>query len=99
MNLAIAAADTALDSGSAEVLIKLVTDAVAQGILERYSRAVELYKHKNESVEAGRRYVEAYVEYTHYVERLHQDAEGHATHHKASAEKVQEDGMLIELSR
>jgi len=99
VNLAIAAADTALDSGSAEVLIKLVTDAVAQGILERYSRAVELYKHKNESVEAGRRYVEAYVEYTHYVERLHQDAEGHATHHKASAEKVQEDGMLIELSR
>ena len=30
-------------------------------------------KHADESVEAGREYVEAYIEYVHYVERLHGD--------------------------
>lgn len=83
----IVAADTALVSDSAEELIKLVTDSVAKGVHERHSRAVELYKHKDESVEAGRKYVEAYVEYTHYVERLQQDAEGHAAHHQEPAGK------------
>jgi hypothetical protein len=83
----IVAADTALGSGSAEELITLVTDSVAKGIHDRHSRAVELYKHKDESVEAGRKYVEAYVEYTHYVERLQQDAEGHAAHHQEPAGK------------
>ncbi len=83
----IVAADTALVSGSAEELIKLATDSIAKGIHDRHSRAVELYKHKDESVEAGRKYVEAYVEYTHYVERLQQDAEGHAAHHQEPAGK------------
>lgn len=83
----IVAADEALAGGSAEELVKLVTAAVAQGIRERHSRAVELYKHKDESVEAGRSYVEAYVDYTHYAERLQQDAEGHASHHKEPAGK------------
>lgn len=83
----IVAADTALVSGSAEELIKLVTDSIAKGIHDRHSRAVELYKHKDDSVEAGRKYVEAYVEYTHYVERLQQNAEGHAAHHQEPAGK------------
>lgn len=83
----IVAADTALVSGSAEELIKLVTDSVAKGIHERHGRAADLYKHKDESVEAGRKYVEAYVEYTHYVERLQQDAEGHAAHHQEPVDK------------
>ena len=83
----IVAADTALVSDSAEELIKLVTDSVAKGVHERHSLAVELYKHKDESVEAGRKNVEAYVEYTHYVERLQQDAEGHAAHHQEPAGK------------
>jgi hypothetical protein len=33
-------------------------------------------KHADESVEAGREYVEAYVQYVHYVERLQVDASG-----------------------
>lgn len=86
----IATADTALVSGSDEELIKLVTDPVAKGIRERHHQAAELYKHKDESVEAGRNYVKAYVEYTHYVERLQQDAAGHTEHHKESAGKKSE---------
>lgn len=77
----VAAADEALASGSSTELVKIVTDAVAAGIRERFDRVVEAKKHKDESVAAGRKYVAAYVEYTHYVERLHQAAEGHAAHH------------------
>ena len=77
---AIAEADKALVSGSTDALVKLVTDDVAAGIRKRYEHAVETYKHKDESVEKGREFVEAYVEYTHYVERLHLDATGKGAH-------------------
>jgi len=84
---AIAEADKALASGSVDALVKLVTDDVADGIRKRYEHAAATYKHKDESVEQGREFVEAYVAYTHYVERLHLDAtskESHDRHHEGS---------------
>jgi len=36
----------------------------------------------NESVAAGRGYVEAYVSFIHYVEKLHQLASGVGLHHE-----------------
>lgn len=48
---------------------------MTKGIKERYARAAEAARHKDENVKAGRWYVKAYVEYTHYVERLRMDAE------------------------
>jgi len=82
----IAAADKALESGSADVLIKHVTEAVAKGIRERFTRTAESKKHADESIEAGREFVEAYVEFTHYVERLHMDAMSHGAHHAEAPE-------------
>jgi uncharacterized protein DUF6448 len=79
----IAAADKALESGSADTLVKHVTDAAARGIRERFARTAERKKHAAESIAAGREYVEAYVEFTHYVERLHDDATAHGAHHGA----------------
>jgi len=76
----IAAADKALESGSADNLVKLVTDAAAKGIRERFELAKESKKHAEHGVEAGRKFVEAYVEFTHYVERLHMDAAGPSGH-------------------
>jgi len=78
----IAAADKALNSSSVDGLVKAVTDHVAAGIGERFNHAVETRKHADESVEAGREYVEAYVEFIHYVERLHVDAMSKAGHHE-----------------
>ena len=82
----ITAADQALDKGSADHLVKHVTDAVAKGIRQRFHKALERKKHAEDSVAAGREFVEAYVEFTHYVERLHLDAAGHAAHSGHSAE-------------
>jgi hypothetical protein len=63
--------------------VKLIIDDATAGIKKRYEHAAATYKHKDESVGQGREFVEAYVEYTHYVERLHQDAtakSGHGEH-------------------
>ncbi len=76
----IAESDKALESGSVDNLVKHVADAVVKGIRERFEHAKEAKKHVDESVEAGRKFVEAYVEFTHYVERLHMNAIGHGIH-------------------
>lgn len=82
----IQAADKALESGSVDSLIKHVTEAVALGIRERFMRTAERKKHADESVEKGREFVEAYVEFTHYVERLHMDISSAGAHHGAMKE-------------
>lgn len=74
------AADAALDSGSADALVKLLTGEVAQGLRQRHAEAAEARKHATESVEKGRQYVEAYVEFMHYTERLLLNATSHASH-------------------
>ena len=71
---AVAGADKALETGSAEALVKVVTDAVAAGIRERFAEANERKKTQDESIAAGREFVEAYVIFVHYVERLYADA-------------------------
>jgi hypothetical protein len=85
----IAEADKALGSRSVDNLIKILTNSVSKGIRERFVHAQETKKHEDESVEAGRKFVEAYVEFTHYVERLHLDATGRRAHH-AEQEEVKE---------
>jgi len=71
---AVALADQALASGNADKLVKAMTHHVEEGIRERFARAAAAKKRGDESVAAGREFVEAYVEFTHYVERLHLDA-------------------------
>lgn len=67
----IALADKALADGSPDDLIKKMTGHMAQAVREKFQRVAEAQKHKDESVEAGREFVEAYVIYTHYVEGIH----------------------------
>lgn len=73
-------ADKALESDSVDILTKLLTDAVVRGVHKRFAHTIETKKHADESVEAGREFVEAYVEFTHYVERLHLDSTGQPGH-------------------
>ena len=67
---AIPAADKALESGSTEALEKLLTDAIHKGLREHFHAAMSRKKFAPNDVAAGRRYVEAYVPYVHYVEGL-----------------------------
>ena len=68
---AVAAADKALDAGSVDELSAKIGIAVRDGIRKRFAEVVEKKKHANDSVEAGRDFVEAYVEYVHFVEGIH----------------------------
>jgi len=79
----VAAADKALESGSVDSLVSMINNAAAKGIRERFERTKEAKKHADHGVEYGRKFVEAYVDFTHYVERLHTDAEKSAVHGKA----------------
>jgi hypothetical protein len=69
-------ADQALESGSADELVKQVTAEVANSIRHRYAKVQQASKHAQESVDAGREYVAAYVEYIHYVENMHRAVAG-----------------------
>ena len=64
-------ADEALKTGSPEKMVKVLTEAVENGIRHRYAEAAEKKKQSADSVEAGREFVEAYVVYVHFVEGLH----------------------------
>lgn len=76
----IEAADKALDAGDHEHLIKEINHRIADGISDRFRKVIEAKRHMNDSVEAGRAYVEAYVGFIHYYERLFADVQGAAAH-------------------
>jgi hypothetical protein len=78
----IAAADKAIETGSVDGLVKMISDAASAGVRQRHSAVREARKHADESVESGRRYVAAYVDFTHYVEKLEQAAAS-GGHHEA----------------
>lgn len=67
----IAMADMALEKGSADEMIQKISDHMATVIRQKLDRAVEAAKHKDDSVEAGRKFVAAYVDYMHYLENVH----------------------------
>lgn len=67
---AIPAADRALEDGSIDRVLKLLDDGIRKGLHEHFHRAVARRRFDVDDVRAGREYVEAYVPYIHYVERL-----------------------------
>lgn len=78
---AIPAADRALLAGSPAAVIELVTAAFQDGLKRYFDEVMEAKAWRAGDVAAGRRFVKAYVEYVHYVERLyeaiHVPAHGH----------------------
>lgn len=85
---AVEEADNALESGSVDRLVHLITHAAEEGIRERFKHAIKTKKHAEENVKAGREFVEAYVDFTHYVERLHMHASAHGSHHGEAGEMM-----------
>ncbi len=84
--------DQALQTRSADDLVKIFTEQSAAGIRERFKAAVAKKSHADDSVQAGREFVNAYVEFIHYVERLFLDVQGPAAHHHVEAGAVAAGG-------
>jgi hypothetical protein len=83
----IEAADHALESGSIDPLVEHLTAAMEAGVRERFRHVLHAAHEKDAGVEAGREYVEAYVQFIHYVERLHEAAvAAHADEHSHAEE-------------
>jgi len=83
---AVPAADRALKTGSPDAVVKVLVDAVSAGVRARYRAAAEKQGFDPNDVAAGREYVEAYVPYVHYVERLWEAASGAVHGHFAAHE-------------
>lgn len=67
----VAMADRALADGSADDMIARINRHMAQAIGEKFQRVTAARERKDDSVEAGREFVAAYVSYVHYVEGVH----------------------------
>lgn len=86
---AIAAADRALENGDVEQLADETAAAVREGIRQRFTDAYDKRKVAEQSVEQGRQYVQAYVEFTHFVEGIaHLVAAGPSHQHLEAAAKT-----------
>jgi hypothetical protein len=78
---AIPGADSALENGKVQPLMKLLTDTVQTGIRERFEHVLTKKKFSKNDVSSGREYVKAYVGFVHYVERLYDAAKHSAAGH------------------
>jgi hypothetical protein len=78
---AVALADKALENGNVDKLVNVLSNAMANGIRKRFQHVREAQNHADDSVAAGREFVESYVIFTHYVEGLHGLIKGGAAHH------------------
>jgi hypothetical protein len=87
---AIPAADRALDEGSVEPLVQLLTRTMQEELRVHFNQTLAAKVFAPADVTAGRTFVKSYVEFIHYVERLHEaittSPNGHfaeAPHHSA----------------
>lgn len=69
---AIAAADRALTEGSQKSVAGFLDAALSAGLRQHFVEVIEARNYDPRDVAAGRRFVKAYVEYIHYIERLHE---------------------------
>ncbi len=83
---AIPAADEALKTGSPDKLVKLLNDATENGTREEFSKVMEKRNFNANNVSAGREYIEAYVPFIHYVERVYEAATAPAEGHYIEAD-------------
>jgi hypothetical protein len=78
---AIPLADKAVASGSDRELVSFASNAVQQGIHQRFVALQNKRKFQPSDLAAGREYVASYVTFVHYVEGVHQAAESAAAGH------------------
>jgi hypothetical protein len=73
--------DNALQEDDIEGFIDKLNNHLNIVVQEKYKKVAELYKVKDNSIAQGRAFVEAYVDYTHTIEAIHNIFEHGAAHH------------------
>jgi len=84
---AIPAADRALEAGSVEPVVKLLTSTIEERVREHFLAAARARSFKPDDVAAGREYVRAYVEFIHLVERVYEASTASAHGHFAETDR------------
>lgn len=77
----IAAADRSIETGKLQEVAKLISRRMEEGLHRHFEDVMKKKKYDPKDVAAGRAFASAYVEYTHYVERLYDAAETLAPEH------------------
>jgi hypothetical protein len=77
----IAAADRSISSGRLQEVAKLISGRTEEGLHRVFEGVMKRKSYSAGDVAAGRAFVSAYIEYTHYVERLYDAAETLAPEH------------------
>lgn len=73
-------AEQALDSGDLSPVTDLLAEEIQQKTNELYKQAMQAKESRGESVEAGRRWVDAYVKYIVHVHSLYQKIQAGPAH-------------------
>lgn len=82
---AIPAADKAVETGSPGALLKLLAESVESDVRSRFAAVQAAKAFDASDVEAGRKYVEAYVSYIHSVEGIYEASRAAAHGHYPEA--------------
>jgi hypothetical protein len=73
--------DAAISTGSVDDLADKLTSHIRNIVYDKYRKVSLLDEVKDDSVEKGREFVEAYVDYTHTLEAIHDILEGDGHRH------------------
>lgn len=77
---AVAAADKALDNGNIRDLVEHIKTGIEEQVIQRFERVERARALADDSVEQGREYVDAYVDYVHYIKGVADRIHGNESH-------------------
>ncbi len=77
---AVKAADAALANGDIDALVAKFAHKFEENARERFATALKAKAKADESVAEGREFVDAYVQYVHYLENVHNAIAADAAH-------------------
>lgn len=82
--------DASIEKGGIKEVAEMISGHAEHSIHEKFEKVMELKKTAGQSVENGRAYVAAYVEFIHYVEGVKNAVHGAAHHAEAQKEEKTE---------
>jgi len=84
--------DASIEKGGIEEVAEMIAGHAGQSIHGKFKKVMELKKTAGQSVEKGRAYVAAYVEFMHYVENVKNAVHGGGQHGQAAEPQAETRG-------